>query len=139
MLCSFSLQFIFFFRKAVMRKLYSTLDSHTNTVISYAFAYSSRWRRKPSQGLFLRGQNAFCGLLSNNKESKQLKHSRQSLQGYLFLHSILRNPYVTCLSLHQISRRVSCSESSAGQMYHGHVRVEIFLAFVNTKTQMRNG
>ena len=24
-----------------------TLDSHTNTVISHAFAYSSRWRRKP--------------------------------------------------------------------------------------------
>ena len=26
---------------------YSTLDSHTNTVISQTFAYSSRWRRKP--------------------------------------------------------------------------------------------
>ena len=26
---------------------YSTLGSHTNTVISHAFAYSSRWRRKP--------------------------------------------------------------------------------------------
>ena len=26
---------------------YSSLDSHTNTVISRAFAYSSRWRRKP--------------------------------------------------------------------------------------------
>ena len=26
---------------------YSTLVSHTNTVISHAFAYSSRWRRKP--------------------------------------------------------------------------------------------
>ena len=32
---------------------YSTLDSHTNTVISRAFAYSSRWRRKPWQGLLL--------------------------------------------------------------------------------------
>ena len=31
---------------------YSKLDSHTNTVISHAFAYSSRWRRKPWQGLF---------------------------------------------------------------------------------------
>ena len=31
---------------------YSTLDSHTNTVISHAFAYSSRWRQKPWQGLF---------------------------------------------------------------------------------------
>ena len=24
-----------------------TLDSHTNTLISHAFAYSSRWRQKP--------------------------------------------------------------------------------------------
>ena len=32
---------------------YSTLESHTNTVISDAFAYSSRWRRKPWQGLLL--------------------------------------------------------------------------------------
>ena len=31
---------------------YSTLDSHANTVISHAFAYSSRWRRKPWRGLF---------------------------------------------------------------------------------------
>ena len=30
---------------------YLTLDIHTNTVISHAFAYSSRWRRKPWQGL----------------------------------------------------------------------------------------
>ena len=27
------------------------LDSHTNTAISHAFAYSSRWRRKPWQDL----------------------------------------------------------------------------------------
>ena len=32
---------------------YSKLDSHTNTVISQAFAYSSRWRRKPLQDLLL--------------------------------------------------------------------------------------
>ena len=30
---------------------YSTLDSHTIIVISHALAYSSRWRRKPWQGL----------------------------------------------------------------------------------------
>ena len=30
---------------------YSTLDSHTNTVISHAFAYLSRWHRKSWQGL----------------------------------------------------------------------------------------
>ena len=32
----------------------STLDSHTNTVISHTFAHSSRWRRKPWQGLLSR-------------------------------------------------------------------------------------
>ena len=47
----FSLQFIFFSEQSFYRN-YSTLDSHTNTVISQAFAYSSRWRRKPWQGLF---------------------------------------------------------------------------------------
>ena len=26
---------------------YSTLDSHTNTVISHTFAYTSKWRLKP--------------------------------------------------------------------------------------------
>ena len=31
---------------------YSTLDSQTNTVISHTFAYSSKWRLKPWQGLF---------------------------------------------------------------------------------------
>ena len=33
---------------------YSTIDSHKNTVISHAFAYSSRWDRKPWQGLLPR-------------------------------------------------------------------------------------
>ena len=28
---------------------YSTLDFHTNIVIFHAFAYSSRWRRKPKE------------------------------------------------------------------------------------------
>ena len=32
---------------------YWTFDSHTNTVISHTFAYSSRWRRKLWQGLLL--------------------------------------------------------------------------------------
>ena len=41
-----------FFRTAGNYGNYSTLDSHTITVISHAFAYSSRWRRKPWQGLF---------------------------------------------------------------------------------------
>ena len=30
---------------------YSALASHTNTLISHTLAYSSRWRRKPWQGL----------------------------------------------------------------------------------------
>ena len=33
---------------------YSTLDFHTNIVIFHAFAYSSRWRRKPWQVLYHR-------------------------------------------------------------------------------------
>ena len=45
MLCSFSLQLIFFSEQPFYGN-YSTLDSHTNTVISYTFAYSSRWRRR---------------------------------------------------------------------------------------------
>ena len=39
------------FRTAVLRKLFEIRFSY-NTVISNAFAYSSRWRRKPWQGLF---------------------------------------------------------------------------------------
>ena len=39
----FSLKFIFFSEQSFYRN-YSTLDSHTNTVLSHAFAYSSRWR-----------------------------------------------------------------------------------------------
>ena len=50
MLCSFSLQLIFCSEQPFYGN-YSTLDSHTNTVISQAFAYWSRWRRKPWQGL----------------------------------------------------------------------------------------
>ena len=50
LLCSFSLQLIFFSEQPFYGN-YSTLDSHTNTVISHTFAYSSRWRRKPWQGL----------------------------------------------------------------------------------------
>ena len=44
---------IIFFSKLPFYGNYSTLDSHTNTVISHSFAYSSRWHRKPWQGLFL--------------------------------------------------------------------------------------
>ena len=43
-----------FFRTAEFYGNYSTIDSHTNTVISHASAYSSRWDRKPRQGLLPR-------------------------------------------------------------------------------------
>ena len=42
----------FFFSEQLFYRNYSTLDSHAITVISHAFAYSSRWRQKPGQGLF---------------------------------------------------------------------------------------
>ena len=45
--CSFSLQLIFFSEQP----FYANYYSHTNTVISHAVAYSSRWLSKPWQGL----------------------------------------------------------------------------------------
>ena len=48
----------YFFSEQPFYGNYSTLDSHTITVISHAFAYSSRWRRKPWQGLYL--ENPLC-------------------------------------------------------------------------------
>ena len=47
---SLSLQVIFFSEQPFYGN-YSTLGSHTNTIISHTLAYSSRWRRKPWQGL----------------------------------------------------------------------------------------
>ena len=46
---------------------YSTLDSHTHTVISLAFAYSpsSRWLRKPRQGLKCENQE-FPEIIGNS-------------------------------------------------------------------------
>ena len=41
----------FFSEQAFSRGNYSTLDSHTNAVISHVVAYSSRWLPKPWQGL----------------------------------------------------------------------------------------
>ena len=43
----------YFFSEQLFYGNYSKLVSHTNTVISHAFAYSSRWRRKPWQGLLI--------------------------------------------------------------------------------------
>ena len=47
----------YFFQRSPFYRNYSTLDSHTNTVISHTFAYSSRRRRKPWQGLLLLYKN----------------------------------------------------------------------------------
>ena len=44
----------YFFSEHPFYGNYSTLFSHTITVISHAFAYSSRCRRKPWQGLLLK-------------------------------------------------------------------------------------
>ena len=55
---SFSLQIIFFSEQPFYGN-YSKLDSPTNTVIFHAFAYSSRWRWKPWQGLLSGNRNMF--------------------------------------------------------------------------------
>ena len=39
--------FFFFFSEKPFYRNYSTLDSHTNTVISHAVAFSSSWLPKP--------------------------------------------------------------------------------------------
>ena len=44
----------FFFRTAVLRELFDIRFSYNaETLISHTFAYSSRWRRKPWQGLLV--------------------------------------------------------------------------------------
>ena len=55
----------YFFSEQPFYGNYSTLDSHTNTVISQAFAYSSRWRRKPLQDLLL---SVFGGFYASGAE-----------------------------------------------------------------------
>ena len=40
-----------FFQNSPFTEIMRHTDSHTNPVISHTFAYSSRWRRKPRQGL----------------------------------------------------------------------------------------
>ena len=64
MLCSFSLQLIFFSEQPFYGN-YSTLDSHTNTVIFYMFAYSSRWRRRArrSAKLLSKQVQSFCNVI----------------------------------------------------------------------------
>ena len=52
LLCSFSLQVIFFSEQPFLWKLFDIRFSYTDTVLSHAFAYSSSCRRKPSRGLW---------------------------------------------------------------------------------------
>ena len=42
----------YFFSEQPFYGHYSTLGSHTNTIIFHTLAYSSRWRRKPWLGLY---------------------------------------------------------------------------------------
>ena len=51
-LLNIDLQFIFILEQLFYEN-YSTLDSHTNTVISHAVVYSSRWLPKLWQGLLM--------------------------------------------------------------------------------------
>ena len=67
-----SLQIIFFSEQPFYGN-YSTLDSHTITVISQAFAYSSRWRWKPSQGLFYKYDVKLSIRSSNSSPEDSLK------------------------------------------------------------------
>ena len=56
---------------------YSTLDSHTNTVISHALAFLSRWLPKPWQGLWKRFE---------------AKHEREKLFAYVQkMHCVFQN------------------------------------------------
>ena len=60
----------YFFSEQPSYGNYSTLESHKITVISHAFAYSSKWRRKPWQGLFER-----CSQKTNEANLRQWQHT----------------------------------------------------------------
>ena len=53
----------YFFQNTRFYGSYSTLDYHTNTVISQAVPYSSRWLPKPRQGLFWAHKNNYVTFL----------------------------------------------------------------------------
>ena len=87
MLCSFSLQKIFFSEQPFYGN-YSTLDSHTNTVISHAFAYSSRWRRKPRQGLY--HNHALSSSRSNSNIKPRNEYKREQEVRFFKLQRLSR-------------------------------------------------
>ena len=85
LLCSFSLQLIFFSEKPFHGN-YSTLDSHINTVISHMFAYSSRWRPKTvtrSISKVFNYTSLICVYSSNLSRTteKQWKRKKKRIEG----------------------------------------------------------
>ena len=85
LLCSFSLQLIFFSEKPFHGN-YSTLDSHINTVISHMFAYSSRWRAKTvarSISKVFNYMSLICVYSSNLSRTteKQWKRKKKRIEG----------------------------------------------------------
>ena len=81
------LLFTIFFSEQPFYRNDWTLNSHTNTVISYPFAYWSRWRRKPWQGLWFSpckwGRDSNSPLFSNRENN--------GLQSVCSLHYVLSN------------------------------------------------
>ena len=55
---------MFFLNRQPFCGNYLTLDSHTNTAISHAIAYSSRWLPKPLQGLLYKSKTYTRFILS---------------------------------------------------------------------------
>ena len=84
----------YFFSEQPFYGNHSTLDSHTNTVISHTFAYSSRWRRKPWQGLLIFTlvliRNTFYSLVKTYRRKSQTTRKRWefSLEQGTFLTNI---------------------------------------------------
>ena len=63
---------------------YSTLESHTNTVISHALVFSPRWLPKPWQALFSHTQGVVCflgaDLYIDRHRSSLRKHSQPTFR-----------------------------------------------------------
>ena len=66
----FTIPVFFFSAEQPFNENYSTLDfpTHTNTVISHAVAYPSRWLPKPSRGA--QGPEEMCLSLEHQNSSK---------------------------------------------------------------------
>ena len=74
---------------------YSTLDSHTNNVISHTFAYSSRWRPKPWQGLFTRH---YIAVLSVCDKFKLLGHVQAAMMIWVLFSPFLLDSLLVTVS-----------------------------------------